>query len=479
MIFNSFSFLIFFPIVTVLYFVLPHRYRWILLLTASCIFYMAFVPAYILILFVLIGIDYVAGIIIEESEGRKRKLYLILSLVSNVGMLSFFKYFNFVNENLAALYHTLSLSYPVHDLGILLPIGLSFHTFQSMSYTIEVFRGRQKAERHLGIYALYVMFYPQLVAGPIERPGHMLHQFREKHSFDYDRVTDGLKLMLWGFFKKLVIADRLAILTNQVFNHPTDYTGWPLIIALYAFAIQAFCDFSGYSDIAIGAAQVMGFKLMVNFRQPFLSQSIGEFWSRWHISLTSWFRDYIYIPLGGNRVPKLRWVFNIMIVFIISGLWHGAAWTYILFGAIHGALIVANDMFQNVQKRLGKPFHWTVPPTLSKLAGIFFTFNMFVYSLIFFRSNTISDAFYYLTHLFTDLRQKPNLNLGLTSIDMVILLLAILFLETVEILQHRTSARQFVAQRRPWIRWGLYFAGVLSLILFGEYATQQFIYFQF
>lgn len=246
MLFNSIHFAFFFVVVTTLYFLLPHRYRWLLLLLTSCYFYMAFIPVYILILFFTILVDYIAGIAIETATNpQRKKAMLVASIVANVGVLAVFKYFNFFNANFAALAATLGLSYPIENLSIILPIGLSFHTFQSLSYTIEVYRGHQKAERHLGIFALYVMFYPQLVAGPIERPQNMLHQFHEVHSFDYDRFVSGLRLIAWGLFKKMVIADQVAIFVNLVYGHPTDYTGLPLIMATYAFAIQIYCDFSG------------------------------------------------------------------------------------------------------------------------------------------------------------------------------------------------------------------------------------------
>ena len=334
MLFNSFQFLLFFPTVTLLYFLLPHRLRWQLLLFASCLFYMAFIPWYIVILIITILIDYFAGLWLDRPDlaPAQRKTVLTISIVSTCLVLFVFKYFNFFNTNFTAIASFFRWNYPIGALKIILPIGLSFHTFQSLSYVVEVYRGNQKAERHFGIYALYVMFYPQLVAGPIERPQNLLHQFYAEHCFDYRRVTDGLKLMLWGMFKKVVIADRLAIAVNQVYGNPHDYTGVPLIVATVFFAFQIYCDFSGYSDIAIGAAQVMGFRLMDNFNRPYFSKSIAEFWKRWHISLSTWFRDYLYIPLGGSRTKTWRWQFNLFITFLASGFWHGANWTYIIWG---------------------------------------------------------------------------------------------------------------------------------------------------
>jgi len=346
MLFNSFAFCcVFFPLVTALYFVLPHRYRWALLLAASCWFYMAFVPVYILILGFTILVDYAAGILIERNTGPRRKAWLVASIVANLGVLAFFKYFNFLNQNIGALFQAAGIGYGVPDLGILLPIGLSFHTFQSLSYTIEVYRGNQPAERRPGVFALYVMFYPQLVAGPIERPGNLLRQLAIPMQWDTDRVIAGLKQMLWGFFKKLVIADRCGVVVDQVYGHSAEYDSLALALATYLFAVQIYCDFSGYGDIALGAARVMGFDLMVNFRTPYGSTSISEFWSRWHISLSSWFRDYLYIPLGGNRVLRWRWFMNLMIVFLVSGLWHGANWTYVVWGALHGIYLVLAIVF--------------------------------------------------------------------------------------------------------------------------------------
>ena len=284
---------------------------------------MAFIPVYIFILVFTIVIDYFAGILIESSQGARRKLFLVCSLIANIGVLAFFKYYNFFVTNINSASDVLGLSYAIPVLDIILPIGLSFHTFQAMAYTIEVYRGNQKAERHPGIYALYVMFYPQLVAGPIERPGHLIDQLREYHHLEYDNLAAGLKLMLWGLFKKVVIADRLAIIVNTVYGAPANHSAPALLLATYCFAFQIYCDFSGYSDVAIGAARIMGINLVINFRQPYFSQSIKEFWRRWHISLSSWFRDYLYIPLGGSRVSKLRNIFNLIIVFLVSGLWHG------------------------------------------------------------------------------------------------------------------------------------------------------------
>ena len=393
MLFNSLHFLFFFIIVTSLYFAIPYSKRWVLLLVSSCYFYMAFVPIYILILGFTIVIDYFAGIYIRDAEGKRRKLLLVFSLVANIGVLAVFKYYNFLNENFSFLLHGFGLSNPIPYLSILLPIGLSFHTFQAMSYTIEVYRGHQEPERHFGIYSLYVMFYPQLVAGPIERPQNLLHQFREKYDFEYTRVVDGLKLMLWGIFKKLVIADRLAIYVDTVYNNPEQHNGSTLILATIFFAVQIYCDFSGYSDIAIGAARVMGFKLMTNFNRPYFARNISEFWKRWHISLSTWFKDYLYIYLGGNRVSIPRWYFNLFIVFLVSGLWHGANWTYIIWGALNGFYLVFALVSHKFRNKMNHLTGIEKSPWLNRFLQISITFLLSCFAWIFFRANHVTDAF--------------------------------------------------------------------------------------
>ena len=337
---------------------------------------MAFIPVYIVILACTILVDYMAGIAIERSEGQRKRLFLIVSLASNIGFLAFFRYFGFLNDNMALLARLIHWNYPLTALHILLPIGLSFHTFQAMSYTIEVYRGNQKAEKHLGIFALFVMFYPQLVAGPIERPQNLIHQFHEKHIIEYQSVVDGLKLMAWGLFKKVVIADRLALLVNVVYNNPTAYTGLTLIVATVFFAYQIYCDFSGYSDMAVGAAQVMGFKLTNNFYRPYFSKSIAEFWRRWHISLSTWFRDYLYISLGGNRVSKARWHFNILLTFLISGLWHGANWTYIFWGALNGTYLLFSMWTNDIRNKIADFLGLNKWPKTYRLAQVMTTFSL-------------------------------------------------------------------------------------------------------
>jgi D-alanyl-lipoteichoic acid acyltransferase DltB (MBOAT superfamily) len=378
-------------------------------------------------------------------------------------------------------------NYPIQILTLIMPIGLSFHTFQSLSYVIEVYRGNYKAEHHFGIYALYVMFYPQLVAGPIERPGNLIHQFYEKHTFDDQRVIDGLKLMVWGFFKKVVIADKVAIVVEQVYQDPTQFTGFPLIAGALFFGIQVYCDFSGYSDIAIGAAQVMGFHLRDNFNRPFHSTSMAEFWRRWHISLMTWFRDYVYIPLGGNRTGKWKWYFNIFFTFTLSGFWHGAGWGYVLWGSLNGCYLIFSDWSKNLREKWVQWTRLDQFPILRQGVQIAFTFLLFCFTLIIFRSKDLSDALYVMTHLGTGLGSLEGLklsmkslySLGLDRYELIIALTSIGLMELVEGIEPLRNMRQFLSRRLIYFRWVMYYIIILFLIFFGEYNDHAFIYFQF
>ena len=476
MLFNSIPFFIFFIFVTSLYFAIPYNKRWLLLLISSCYFYVAFVPIYILILGFTIVIDYFAGIYIENAEGKRRKLGLLFSLIANIGVLAIFKYYNFINHNFSFLLQGFGLSNPIPYLSILLPIGLSFHTFQAMSYTIEVYRGHQKAEKHFGIYSLYVMFYPQLVAGPIERPQNLLHQFREKYNFEYDRVVEGLKLMLWGLFKKLVIADRLAIYVDAVYNNPDQHNGMTFVLATIFFAFQIYCDFSGYSDIAIGAAKVMGFKLMTNFNRPYFARNISEFWKRWHISLSTWFKDYLYISLGGNKVSVPRWYFNLFLVFLISGLWHGANWTFIIWGTLNGFYLVFAVISQGFRNKISRLTGIEKLPGLNTLLQVLTTFMLSCFAWIFFRANNVTDAFAIIKKISTFngpiFFQNPSMSIY--SVSGIFILLFVEFKKE----YYRGDFSFF--NNKSWIVRNLSYALLIILILLiGVFDGGQFIYFQF
>jgi len=488
MLFNSLEFAIFFPVVTVLFFLLPHRYRWFLLLMASCFFYMFFKPVYIFILIFTIIIDYFAGIwIAREPDRKKKKLLLLLSIAANVGVLAVFKYYNFIANNLNALLPWVRGGEGIPLLNILLPIGLSFHTFQAMSYTIEIYRGHQQPEKHFGIYALYVMFYPQLVAGPIERPQNIIHQFHEEKKMNYGNIRSGLILIAWGLFKKVVIADRLALFVNHVYANPHDYKGLPLILATLFFAFQIFCDFSGYSDIAIGSARCMGFVLMRNFDRPYMSQSVGEFWRRWHISLSTWFRDYVYIPLGGSKVSKWRWYLNIMIVFVLSGIWHGANWTFAVWGVLHGFFLVFEQVIGRYSKRKNR--------TNNLFKAIFnraYVLALVTIAWVFFRANNISTAFYIVRNFFTgvpgQIRQIIHnenflrlklLYMNQSAADFCVAVISLCVMAIVHFSQKEKDFDQWLSLKPSYVRWPIYYGLVLTFICLGIFDKSGFIYFQF
>lgn len=484
MLFNSLTFAMFFVIVTLLYFILPYKLRMGMLLAASCYFYMYFVPRYMIILASVILIDYTAGILIENAEGTRRRMFLLVSIFTNIGLLFVFKYFNFFNSNIAALARLLHWNYPIKGFSLILPIGLSFHTFQSLSYVIEVYRGKQRSERKLLIYALYVMFYPQLVAGPIERPQNILHQLHEKHGFSWDRLLLGLRIMLWGFFKKMVVADRLAIYVDKVYHAPEHHNSLTLMVATMFFAIQIYCDFSGYSEIAIGAAKIMGINLMENFRQPYFSKSISEFWRRWHISLSTWFKDYLYIPLGGSRVPKWRRDLNLFITFAVSGLWHGASFTFIIWGSLNGIYLVIENHTRPFANRCRDTFERFGIGVLYTILKTIATFILICITWIFFRAKSLSQAKLVIKRIaqLNGLTQWQSLLHVTTSTEFYLCLVLILFLFLVDYVNTRQGLWEALAVRNRAVRLSFYYILIFAIIILGVYdvgTKTTFIYFQF
>jgi D-alanyl-lipoteichoic acid acyltransferase DltB (MBOAT superfamily) len=451
---------------------------------------MFFKPEYILILAFTIVVDYFAGIWIEKTSGeKKRKWFLVASLAANIGVLAFFKYYNFINDQVTGIANLIGYSNQVPYLRIILPIGLSFHTFQAMSYTIEVFRGNHKAEKHFGIYALYVMFYPQLVAGPIERPQNILHQFHEKKLFNYPNLVGGVKRIAWGLFKKVVIADRLALMVDAVYKDPSQWHGGSVLLAIMLFGIQIYCDFSGYSDIALGAAKVMGYDLMENFNYPFRSKNITEFWRRWHISLSSWFNDYLFSPLVIN---KRNWgtlgvVFALFITFFISGLWHGAAWTFVIFGVLHGTAVILEFLTKKKRKKIAK----SIPLSIYNNASMLLTFIYACFAWIFFRATSLAQASTVLRNIFSvdesgnyfsfgkpDVHGLPSSYMGLPFWQFCLSLFLIPFLFFSEWLFSYKNESRFNSMPKP-MRWTVYYMIAFSILLFGVFNTKQFIYFQF
>ncbi|MBF0485115.1 MAG: MBOAT family protein [Candidatus Omnitrophica bacterium] len=495
MLFNSLHFLIFFPLVVILFFFLPFRFRLIFLLAASYYFYMAWKPVYILIIIVSTLGTWASGLWMERFPAR-RSWALAFSFLVNLGMLFFFKYFNFLNHSLAGLAQALHGSWGIPDFSILLPIAISFHTFQALSYSIDLYRGEIKAEKNLLLFAVFTSFFPQLVAGPIERTKNLLHQFEEKQSFDAKRMASGLKLMAWGMFKKVVIADRFAVAVNSVYNHPADYQGPALMAATIFFAFQIYCDFSGYSDIAVGSAEVMGFRLMTNFKRPYLAQNIVEFWRRWHISLSTWFRDYVYISLGGNRVSRWRHFLNLFITFFISGIWHGANWTFALWGTLHGLFMVLFLATEDLRKKVSDSLRLSQYPRLSGIFSIVLTFAFVSFAWIFFRANTVHDAFYIVRNLFKgfdtvfSLIGQGNIMAALNALraggfgigksGMAIVLSALFILYAVQYFQESGEGIRIRLEKLgPVVRWFLYYALVFSMLGLGVFGSNKFIYFQF
>ena len=472
--FDSLQFIFFFIVVTLAYFSLNKTGRWVLLLMASCYFYLVFKPIYIFILLLTIVIDYFAGIWIEKATGRRRKLLLALSIVTNIGILAFFKYYDFGVQNFNFLSWKLHLGFELPFLrqlnpDIILPIGLSFHTFQAMSYTIEVYRGKQKSERHFGLYALYVMFYPQLVAGPIERPQNVLPQFHVFQPYNFENVKAGLMRMAFGFFKKVVIADRLAMMQGPVFLDAAHHSGLTLLVASFFYTFRIYCDFSGYSDIALGSAQVMGYKLMENFNTPYSSKSIAEFWGRWHISLSSWFRDYLYIPIGGNRVGEGRAYFNRFFVFLLSGLWHGANWNFVIWGGLHGLYLMGASIRDKYFSFLKLPQN-----SFTDFVQTIITFSLVMITWIFFAvgDHGVRTSFLILKKIagfsFNDTFQS---NLNPTEMYFSLFLILILCIKEKYLLHIPTQKTYF------------FYIVFISLLFinyfFGVFNSNQFIYFQF
>jgi len=479
MLFNSLEFIIFFPIVVGLYFIISPKYRWILLLAASYYFYMCWNYKYIVLILFSTVVDYFAAIAMSKAKHKRTKrVFLIASLISNLGLLFFFKYFNFFSSSLNAAFDQFNLFYNVPYYDFLLPVGISFYTFQTLSYTIDVYRNKQKPEYHFGRFALFVSFFPQLVAGPIERSVNLLPQFSQTFKFDYARIRDGIILMTWGMFKKVVIADRVSEYVNEVFNHPHTYDGLHNILATLFFSFQIYCDFSGYSDVAIGAALVMGYQLMKNFNRPYLAKSIGEFWSRWHISLSTWFRDYVYIPLGGNRVSMSRLLFNLYITFLISGLWHGANWTFVIWGALHGLYLITERVTTRYRKKIKTHFDQIHLQGLLNLMQIAITFILVYVAWIFFRANSVSDTFLIIKNLFV-FNNNIDINLFQYKADFYLSLIFVTGLVVFEIFSEYFGLVKKIKKQHFFIKLTLYLVMIFIIVALGKWEGSDFIYFQF
>lgn len=476
MLFNSVSFGIFLIVVFLLYCIVPHKYRWGFLLLASYVFYMNIHLWYGILLFLTTLLTYALALSLEKAHsGLQKKGCLALGILPLVLILLFFKTADPLIGKLNDMIAAGRLSLQPMTMAILLPAGVSFYFFQSMGYLIDVYRGKIHAETHFGYYALFVSFFPQLLAGPIGRADALLAQFKKERPFVYEEASYGLKLMAWGYFKKLVIADVFAITVNKLYDDVHAYVGLAFIIVTVMFAIEIYCDFSGYSDIAIGCAKLFGIDLMTNFKSPYFSFSIKEFWSRWHISLSTWFRDYVYIPLGGNRVPKWRHFLNLLITFLVSGFWHGSTINYLLWGGIHGMLQIVETIIYPKGKEHKKHF-WQLP----------ITFIVICFTWIFFRANTIQDAMWVISRLFWDASRPLNylrtavICLGLSYVQMAGMCLPVLVLILYDFLSLKFDVIKALSKQACFIRWPIYILLLVVIALFSpKGVSTEFIYFQF
>lgn len=481
MLFNSVPFIGFMTIVFIVYWILPHKYRWFMLLLSNYIFYICWDVRGIWIIGFLTITSYATAVMIEKSGNRFwRKVFLVSTVVVDVGILFFFKYFNFLYNNILSFLKIFSVSVQPVTWNFLLPLGISFYTFQTISYVADVYAGKIGAEHHLGRYAVYVSFFPTVGSGPIERAADLLPQIKEKHVFSYEKATYGLKLLTWGVFKKSIIADMLAEYVNKVFENPGNYQGFALAIVGIFFSIQIYCDFSGYSDMAVGIAKLLGFDLTNNFSSPYFSASVKEFWRRWHISLSTWFRDYLYIPLGGNRVGKIRKQINLLVTFLISGLWHGANWTFVVWGGMHGIAQIVENAVLRKQKRDYTRWH--------KLCRVLIVFTFCTFAWIFFRARNVSDAFYILIHVFDGITEplvylrQGFRDIGIGKRNFALYLALILILFVFDWKNQKTDVIKKISQFPAIIRWSVYIGFIELIVLcysFLAVDAGSFIYFQF
>ena len=471
MLFNTIDFAIFLPVVVIIYYLLPHKFRWILLLAASYYFYMSWRVEYILLIVASTLVDYFSGIRMEKLPDKKSRLpWLILSLCVNLGLLFFFKYANFATGNLNLLFQKVGLSTEIPMMKLLLPVGISFYTFQTLSYSIEVYFGKQKAEKHLGYFALYVSFFPQLVAGPIERYSRLAPQFRIAQHINYDNLSRGLRLILYGLFIKMVIADNISGIVDEVYAAPDNFASLDILKGIFLYSFQIYSDFYGYSTIAIGSALLLGIRIMDNFKSPYLAKNISEFWQRWHISLSTWFRDYLYFPLGGNRVSKQRWVLNILLVFLISGLWHGANWTFLIWGILFGLLYILERLVNkglNLQKE-------HAAHSAGHLLLALKTFLLVSILWIFFRSQSLEEAINIFQLLIRNAPADPqSLLIPLSTwIFLLIFIISDLFL-------YNRRFDTWLVGKPYLVRWVIYGILLLGIIVFAGVENFPFIYFQF
>ena len=470
MLFNSWQYALFFPIVFALYWGLPHRFRIGLILIASYYFYMSWNVKYIVLILFTTIVSYFAALLVSKTDSiRTKKAVLSLSLVACLGVLFVFKYFNFFAGAVVDFMRLFTIHLHPMTLKLLLPVGISFYTFQTLGYVIDVYSGKTQPEKNFWVYAAFISFFPQLVAGPIERTNNLLPQIKAVHEFKYEQAVYGIKLMTWGFFKKLCIADVLAVYVDKVFEDIYSYQGFSLLLAVFFFTVQIYCDFSGYSDIARGCSKMLGIDLMENFRSPYFSASLREFWSRWHISLSTWFRDYVYIPLGGNRCGKFRHNMNLLLTFTISGLWHGASWTFVVWGMLHGLGQVLENALTPKSKHEPHGLKWCL--------RVLWTFVFVVLGWVFFRSQSLSEAAYIFENMFLPVKGG---SLGMNHASKAAAGLSILMLSLYDYISLKTDTIDFCSRKSLYIRWAEYIVIGLMVVFFSpKDIAADFIYFQF
>lgn len=476
MVFNSLPFLFFFTAVFALYWSVPKKHQWGVLLASSYLFYGICGAKYLLLILFITAISYFSARYLEKNRSNPAasKRCLALTCLCILSFLLFFKYFNFLSESICQLLRVFSVAVDPFLISVMLPVGLSFYTFTVIAYVVDVYRGKIPAEHHFGKYAAFISFFPTLLSGPIERADNLLAQIRQEHSFDYSQAVLGSREILFGLFKKMVIADTLAIYVNMVFDNVRSYSGFTLILAVLFYTIQIYCDFSGYSDIAIGVSRLLGINLKPNFRQPYFATSIKEFWGRWHISLSSWFRDYVYIPLGGNRVTPLRHKLNLMATFLVSGLWHGASWNFILWGGIHGGAQVVESLLPKAKTKAAVFFRWIL------------TMLVVCIGWVFFRANTFADASYILSHLFSGIGApswyfvQGYRSLNISKVDLLLAFGYCFALFALDFCCFRWNAMESISKAPVFLRWGIYLLLILLIIFFTPLVrNSQFLYFQF
>ena len=456
-----------------------------MLLIASYFFYMCYQPTLVVLILATTFVSWISSNIIERTENKRtRRLALVLTLVTSLGVLFFFKYFNFLLGSVTGLIELFGTTPSPIELNLILPVGISFYTFQTLSYVIDVYRGEVKTEKNFFFYALFVSFFPQLVAGPIERPSNLIPQLKEPKKFNSQDALKGAKHMAVGFFKKIVVADLISAYVNAVYNNPDSATGAGVLIATVLFAVQIYCDFSGYTDIAIGCSRIMGIRLMKNFDHPYTARSIKEFWGRWHISLSTWFRDYLYIPLGGNRVSKPRYLMNIMIVFLVSGLWHGAAWTFVIWGALHGFYQIVGNLTASPRARLIKKLGLSESSLAVRIVRTINTFILVSFAWIFFRANSLSDAFSLIGKLFSSWSTPLSSvfrGLGLSlagALTAVLSILTLIMLERLLTYDDSPDGSAAITKNGAFVYYVWIIAFAWALLLSKDMMS-TFIYFQF